>query len=228
MRDAPRAVIFDFDGVLVDSEPLHEWAIRASVAPLGWEFSTEAFYASIVGRGDENAYRKIAEWNGAGLGEARLRGLLKDKWALMDRGIAEGRFTVQPGAREAVEAARAVGPVGVCSGSVRPTVVAMLRAAGLYELLETVVCLDDVGVMKPAPDGYLRAAANLGVEPGACLAVEDTPTGVRAARNAGMRVVAVCHTVGPDDLREADLVVDRITQVPLGGWAPARGGRGGA
>lgn len=213
---AIRAVIFDFDGVLVDSEPLHEWAIRESVRPLGWAFSTDRFLAEIVGRGDENAYRLVARWNGGDLPDDRLAALLRDKWALMDRGIAEGRFSVQPGAREALAAARALGPTGVCSGSVRGTVVGMLKAAGLFDGLGTVVCLDDVGRMKPAPDGYLRAAANLGVDPADCLAIEDTPTGVKAARNAGMRVAAVCHTMPAAELTEANEVYARISDVPIG------------
>jgi HAD superfamily hydrolase (TIGR01509 family) len=213
MLDGIRAIIFDFDGVLVDSEPLHEWAIRESVRPLGWDFTRERFFAEIVGRGDENAYRKIAEWNGAAIDERAIRAVLVDKWRLMAEGIEQGRYSIQPGAPEAVRAAKRRGPVGVCSGSVRGTVVPMLGKIGLLDELGTVVCGDDVARMKPAPDGYLLAAERLGVSPGECLAIEDTPTGVRAAKNAGMRVVGVCHTVGREMLLEADEVVGRIADL---------------
>lgn len=207
------AVIFDFDGVLVNSEPLHEWAIRESVRPLGWDFSTENFYAHIVGRGDENAYRRIAEWNGARVDESQLKDLLKIKWALMADGIAAGKYEVQPGALEAMQAAKSKYPIAVCSGSVRATVDALLRKLGMRELLTALVCGDDVPNMKPAPDGYLLAAKLLGASPARCMAIEDTPTGVKAARNAGIRVVGVCHTVDAGKLHEADLVLGRIDEL---------------
>ena len=211
-----RAIIFDFDGVLVDSEPLHEWAIRESVGARGWEFTRERFFAEIVGRGDENAYLKIAEWNGATIDESGIRALLADKWRLMEEGIEAEKFTIQPGAAEAVYAVKRRGPVAVCSGSVRATVDSMLRRIGLRDVLDALVCGDDVARMKPAPDGYLLAAERLGVAPAECVAIEDTPTGVKAAKNAGMRVVGVCHTVGREMLGEADYVVDRIGEIRWG------------
>ncbi len=206
------AIIFDFDGVLVDSEPLHEWAIRTSLEPLGWTFSREDFYAHIVGRGDHNAYRRIAEWNRASVTDAQIARLLETKWSLMARGIAERRFHEQPGATEVVRAARALGPIAVCSGSVRATVDPLLRVLGLREHLATLVCGDDVRNMKPAPDGYLLAARQLNVQPEACLAIEDTPTGVAAGKAAGMFVVAVAHTVPRDKLAQADVILDSIAQ----------------
>ncbi len=215
MLQGIRAIIFDFDGVLVDSEPLHEWAIRETVTPLGWTFTTERFFAEIVGRGDENAFRKIAEWNGAGADEERVAAQLRVKWGLMAEGIEQEKFTIQPGAVELVRAAKARGPVAVCSGSVRETVGTMLERIGVRDVLDALVCGDDVARMKPAPDGYLMAARMLGVEPGECLAIEDTPTGIRAGKSAGMRVVGVCHTYSAAKLEEADVVVGRIGEIRL-------------
>ena len=207
------AVIFDFDGVLVDSEPLHEWAIRASVRDRGWTFDTERFFQHIVGRGDENAYRRIAEWNNAIVSDAEIRALLEHKWALMAEGIAAEKYSVQEGAAEAVWSAAARGPVAVCSGSVRSTVDTMLRKIGLRDVLGALVCGDDVARMKPDPEGYLKAARLLGCEPGRCLAVEDTPTGVKAAKAAGMFVLAVEHTVPAAMLSEADRVIPHIREL---------------
>lgn len=215
MLQGIRAIIFDFDGVLVDSEPLHEWAIRETVRPLGWTFTTERFFAEIVGRGDENAFRRIAEWNGANADEERVAAQLKVKWGLMGQGIDAEKFTIQPGAVELVRAAKQRGPVGVCSGSVRETVGTMLERIGVRDVLDALVCGDDVPRMKPAPDGYLLAAKMIGVEPGACLAIEDTPTGIRAGKSAGMRVVGVCHTYPREKLHEADVVLDRIGEIRL-------------
>lgn len=207
------AVIFDFDGVLVDSEPLHEWAILRSVEDRGWSCSHEQFIRHIVGRGDENAYRRIAEWNGASISEDEIRKVLTRKWGLMREGIAGGKFTIQIGAAEAVKLAAGNVPTGVCSGSVRSTVKPMLEAIGLMPHLRTLVCGDDVARMKPDPEGYLRAARELEAEPARCVAIEDTATGVQAAKNAGMRVIAVGHTMPRDMLTHADVYVERIGEI---------------
>ncbi len=208
-----RATIFDFDGVLVDSEPLHEWAIREAVAPLGWAFTHQQFVEGIVGRGDERAFASIARWNNADLPEPLASDLLTSKRARMAEGIDAGRFTVQRGASDAVRAASALGPVAVCSGSRASVVLPMLRAVGLLDAFAHVVTADDVRRAKPAPDGYLLAARKLGVSPESCTAIEDTPTGVQSARDAGMRVIAVCHTCSADALVGAHDVRASIADV---------------
>lgn len=207
------AIIFDFDGVLVNSEPLHEWAIRTSISHLGWTFTREDFYRHIVGRGDHNAYRRIAEWNRSQISDEQIHLLLKAKWELMAQGIAERRFEEQPDAADVVRKAHGLGPIAVCSGSVRATVDPLLRTLNLRQYLSTLVCGDDVPNMKPAPDGYLLAARQLAVDPTQCLAIEDTPTGIKSAKAAGMFVIGVAHTVPRDMLHEADAVLESIAEL---------------
>lgn len=204
------AMIFDFDGVLVDSEPLHEWAIREAVTPLGWVFTHEQFVEGIVGRGDERAFVTISGWNHGSLTEEGAAVLLTRKRSLMAEGIAAGRYTVQPHAREIVALAAARVPLAVCSGSRASVVCGMLEATGLAPHFRHVVTADDVARAKPAPDGYLLAAARLGVDPARCVAIEDTPTGVASAKGAGMRVIGLCHTCPGVALLEADEVLHRI------------------
>lgn len=217
------AVIFDFDGVLVDSEPLHEWAIRESVRPRGWDFSREKFYSEIVGRGDENAYRKIAEWNGTRVEESELRRMLEVKWGLMSLGIDAGKFTTQPGAAEVVRGIAERVPLGLYSGTIGATVRPMLEKIGLLEYFRAIVTGDLVKRMKPDPEGYLRVAEMLGVEPAACAVIEDTPTGARSARAAGMFVIAVGHTAPMEMLRDpalgVDMVIERIGGLEIPGLA---------
>ena len=208
------AVIFDFDGVLVESEPLHEWAIAESLKPRGWTFSRDQFYRHIVGRGDENAYRRIAEWNGASVTIEEIHALLTAKWALMQRGIEEDRYHVQPGAAALVQRAASLVPTGLCSGSVGNTVRPMLDRINLTRHFGAIVTGEQVK-MKPDPEGYLTAASRLNASPSRCLAIEDTPTGVKAAKAAGMFVIAVGHTVPLDMLHEADQVVERIAHIQL-------------
>ncbi len=211
-----RATIFDFDGVLVDSEPLHEWAIREAVEPHGWTFTHAQFVEGIVGRGDERAFVTIARWNEADLPEGLASELLTTKRTKMAQGIAGGRFTVQPGAVDAVRAAAGLGLVAVCSGSRGSVVLPMLIAIGLGDAFAHVITADDVARAKPAPDGYLLAASRLGLAPNLCTAIEDTPTGVQSARDAGMRVLAVCHTCPAEALASAHHVLARIADaIPL-------------
>ncbi|MCW5767412.1 MAG: HAD family phosphatase [Phycisphaeraceae bacterium] len=207
------AIIFDFDGVLVDSEPLHEWAIREAVAPLGWVFSHEQFVEGIVGRGDERAFVTIAGWNGGELSGERAGALLARKRVLMAEGIAAGRYEVQRGAAEMVVFAGERFPLAVCSGSRASVVCGMLEATGLAPHFRHVVTADDVARAKPAPDGYMLAAERLGVEAARCLAIEDTPTGIEAAKGAGMRVIGVCHTCAAASLGAADWVMRDIVEV---------------
>lgn len=206
-------MIFDFDGVLVDSEPLHEWAIREAVTPLGWTFTHEQFVEGIVGRGDERAFVTIAGWNRAAIFEALGSSLLARKRELMAEGIAAGRYAVQPHASEIVALAASRFPLAVCSGSRASVVCGMLEATGLASHFRHVVTADDVTRAKPAPDGYLLAAERLGVAPARCVAIEDTPTGIAAARAAGMQVIGVCHTCSRSALAEADEVLDQIAEL---------------
>jgi HAD superfamily hydrolase (TIGR01509 family) len=212
-----RACVFDFDGVLVDSEPLHMHAISEAVAERGWAVPEDQFVAEIVGRGDERAFHTIAGWYGARLSGEETAEFLRVKRRAMLDGIAGDRFRVQPGAREAVEASALrfakTGGIGVCSGSIRETVLAMLGRAGLSEPMRFVVCGDDVPRMKPAPDGYLKAVASLGVDPRHAVAIEDTTSGVQAAKAAGLLTVAVMHTMGAEQLSDADVVVPWISNV---------------
>lgn len=219
-----RACVFDFDGVVVDSEPLHMHAILRAVAPRGWTYSVEQFVEHIVGRGDERAFHSIAEWHGVKISERELADFLADKQRRMAIGIDERQFGVQPGAIETIRAAaeRFGKRIAVCSGSRASAVVPMLRAigvAGLFDVAEgassaqRVVTHDDVRKTKPDPEGYLLAVERLGVRPEETMAIEDTASGVAAAKSAGLFTIAVTHTLPSEKLAHADVVVPRISDV---------------
>ena len=120
--------------------------------------------------------------------------------------------TVAEPVRAAVRYAAARVPVGIVSGAARAEIEPVVRAAGLETAFSLMVCADDVEAGKPDPEGYLRALALLGagVPPGAVVVFEDTEAGVVSAQGAGMRVVAVTRTLGPERLARADLLVEAI------------------
>lgn len=202
-------MIFDFDGVLVDSEPLHAEAIRRVGAERGWSMSHEQFLR-MVGKGDEHAFGLLAGESGARVSGAEVSELCERKHAVCLRLIEEGRFAVQDGAGRVVGAAADRVPIGVCSGSRRGVVRGMLERTGFGGRMRAVVTHEDVRNPKPAPEGYLLAASMLGVEAARCVVVEDSPTGIRAAKSAGMRVIAVGHSFPKEELGEADAFVERI------------------
>lgn len=198
------AVLFDCDGVLVDSEPASEWAWRAALQEVGVEMDD---FSEWVGKTDQAMALHFGRV--ASVSPTRLAGRAADRLAehLETEGLA-----VFPDAWDALgEAARAGIPQAVVSNSERWRLDALLVAAGIGDMLPVRVSSDDVPRPKPDPDVYLRAAELLGVEPSRCLVVEDTPTGVAAARAAGMRVVAVDRKVfQPGALAAATRVVESI------------------
>lgn len=179
------AVIFDCDGVLVDSEPVSEWAWRHALEEHGVHMGQD--FSQWVGTTDEAIAVRFA----AEAGTSPL--LLADRAAALLAGqLEEVSIGVFEDAREAVRRALAAGMgLAVATNSERWRLEAILGSAGLAEIFTVKVTSDDVASPKPAPDMFLLAAEVLGVGPSRCLVVEDSPTGVTAARTAGMRVVAV-------------------------------------
>lgn len=209
---AAKAVIFDFDGVLVDSEPMHMRAIREVAAARGWEFGDEVF-ARMIGKGDEHAFELLAELHGEAITPAGVGRMCDEKSEACVRLIAAGEFTVQPGVLPIMAEAAARGPTAICSGSRREVVQGMADRAGMSPLVRTIVTHEDVVKPKPNPEGYLLAAARLGVPPSECIVIEDSPTGIRAGKSAGMRVIAVGHSFPPARLSEADWVLGQLADL---------------
>ncbi|MFP3913854.1 MAG: HAD family hydrolase [Actinomycetota bacterium] len=178
------AVLFDCDGVLLDSEPASEWAWRTALSEVGVEIDD---FGEWVGKTDQAI--AIHYGGEARVSPTRLSGRSAELLLtlLEDEGIP-----VFPDARSALDQIADAGmPRAVVSNSEGWRLDALLKAADLDHLFPVRVSSDDVPRPKPDPDVYLRAARLLGVDPSRCLAVEDSPTGVAAARAAGMRVVAV-------------------------------------
>ncbi len=210
MPGPPTAVIFDCDGVLVDSEELAWSAWRDALAPHGVEV-TQADVRDLTGRSEAEVYAAF----GARASLPPRHELMETvQSATLDRFAELPRFEDACGA--AHELASAGTPLGVASSSPRRRLSATLDAVGLGGMFDAVVAGDEVRHGKPAPDVYVRAAEALGVDPRRCLAVEDTSIGVAAALAAGMQVVAVRRGhVDPSSLGAATLVVDRVTASTL-------------
>ncbi|MEL6498327.1 MAG: HAD family phosphatase [Planctomycetota bacterium] len=213
-----RAIVFDFDGVIADSEPVHERALLETVRAEGLTFTHEQYQTEIIGYDDRDAFPAIYRMNGKPFDPAQSDRLIEIKTNLLHRLIAEGAVTPFPGTLDLAHAARARGiPIAICSGALQEEIGLMLEAFNAADLFEIIVAADDVEKAKPDPAGYLLAAQKLGIDPVACACIEDTPTGIQAARAAGYgKVVGVCHSLPASEIGEADAVFADAMEIGLG------------
>ncbi len=208
-RNSIQAILFDFDGVLVNSEPVRFKAGAQALAEIGITLTWEGFVRCWLGRTDEAGLQRILgdRFSAEGARVARRRNALYEAW-----------LDEVPPFPDAVALARRV-PVGlrlaVATGSRREEVTRILDRLGITDSFSVIVTAEDYTRAKPAPDPFLAAARRLGVSPMACLVIEDTTAGVAAARSAGMPVVAVDRSGGTAGLDDATWKVSSLDAVSL-------------
>jgi sugar-phosphatase len=197
-----KAILFDLDGVLVDSAECVErtwraWATQHNLDP-------ESVIALAHGRRTIETVRLVAPELSA---EAELASL-----ATSEATTAEGVYEIA-GARELLELLLA-GMWGVVTSGIRAVAEFRLRYARL-PTPSVMICADEIAHGKPDPEGYLNAAARLGHSPTDCIVIEDAPAGIEAAHAAGMRALAIASTYSPERLTAADAVVQRLADLSV-------------
>lgn len=220
-----RAIIFDFDGVIADTEPLHYAAFARVLADRCPMPSLEAYFETYVGLNDAAFLRALHEQAGIRLDDSALASLLDRKNTVYLEMIAGG-IPLLVGVEEFVSRVRGRYPLAICSGARRIEIETILDTAGLLDAFPVLVSSDEVPRSKPDPTGFLEAVARLGdrigeLRPGQCLAIEDSANGVAAAKAAGMKVVRVLSHASATsvvaDLEIADL--RKLTDQRLAGLA---------
>ena len=196
--EAPTALVFDFDGVVVDSEPLHFAAFEEVAAELGVRLTYERYLQAYIGFDDREAFEALLTEAGEAADPARVARLTAEKAPRFERLAAEaaaaGRLAF-PATVSFVRAAVDAGvPRAVASGATRADILLMLRLVGLADAFELIVSADDVARSKPDPETFARAAEGLGLPGPACLAIEDTAAGLRSAAGAGMRTLGLTQS----------------------------------
>ena len=205
LRLAPfKAVIFDMDGTLLDTESVFKAIVFEVCTDLGFEM-TDAVHMSMVGSSHETTNQLLIE----AYGVAFPYTLFDERCRVIMRERSHGGVPVKAGARELLAELRERNiPTAVATSSRQPHAHTHLGAAGLLEMFETIVTRDDVTNPKPHPEPYLTAARRLGVDPLKCLALEDSHSGVRAAHAAGMQTVMVPDLVHPsEEIRSLGIAV---------------------
>ena len=219
----PEAVLFDFDGILVDSEPMHYRAFIEILDPRGMGFPWKEYVETYMGFDDRDAFREAFRTKGIALDEATLGKLVAAKSEAFLRGLRDG-VAAYPGAVPLIETLHAAGfPLALCSGALRSDIDPILAQLGIARRFDVIVAADDVRRSKPDPESYALAFARLSEKydtlltaPEMSVAVEDTPAGIRSAKGAGLRVLAVTNSYGDLELTEADWVVESLESVRLG------------
>lgn len=207
------ALVFDFDGTIVDTEPLHEVALRRALQAHGIPVRE----GMTIGRSDEDAIAQACREAGREpLAGAEVRTVFRDKVQAFVTSMEVERTIVYPGAVELfLEAAREM-PVAICTAAVRDEVLPIIRWLGIEEAMSALVTADEVEHKKPAPDAYRLACERLRVEPSQSVALEDSPRGVQSARDAGLTVVALEHTTPRAHLERAHRIVPTTDGLSVG------------
>ena len=213
-----RAVLFDFDGVLAQTERFHFRAFREILAPLGIRLTRTLYDRRYLAFDDRTALETMLRDSGGSLPRAALADLVRRKRRIYAR-LCGSHLKI---GRQAAGLLRAVSrrvPVAIVSGAARDEIVTALRRGRVDGVVETIVAAEDVRRCKPDPEGYRLALDRLGISrPDNSVAVEDAPGGVRAARAAGLKVIGIASTYRSSVLRSAgaSMVVRSIDRVAPG------------
>jgi HAD superfamily hydrolase (TIGR01509 family) len=215
------AVIFDFDGIIVDTEPLHYRAFQEILAPLGLGYSWDDYLERYIGFDDRDAIREVFRRGDRTLDDAVLQRLIREKGEAFNRIIAAG-VSPYPGVVELIESLRGSLPLAICSGALPSDIAPILAQLGISGHFDVIVTAADVAASKPDPASYALAAARLNkafpareILPQDCLAIEDTPAGIASALGAGLKVLAVTNSYPEEELNGADRIVSSLAGLNL-------------
>lgn len=208
-----QALVFDFDGVLADSEMLHLRVYRELLASSGVTITTEQYYERYLGSDDEGVFQQIALDYKLRLGDEEIEMLIAEKARRFEALVSSGGV-MYPNAAACVRRLGAAWPLGIASGALRGEIELMLRGAGLSGDFRFIVAAGETDHGKPAPDPYTRAAELHGMAPAVCVAIEDSHAGLDSARAAGMRTIAISNTY-PRETLKADAVIGSLDEITV-------------
>lgn len=215
------ALIFDFDGVVVNSEPVHFACFKQVLAEEGIELTSDEYYGKYLGFDDFDCFDRAMAEHARQLGPRRILDLIARKTACVKEQYARG-IELMPGAMDLILSARAADiPTAVCSGALRREIELAAKNAGVWDCFHAVVSAEDVEHSKPDPEGYRQALSKLCRLTGRALCadrsivIEDSPAGIAAAHAAGMKVVGLTGSRPAAELSQADRVVASLADVTI-------------
>jgi HAD superfamily hydrolase (TIGR01509 family) len=218
-----RALILDFDGIIVDSEPVILKLTQQMASKEGWPITEEEYYRDYLAYDDRHIIEHLYMSHGKSVDARRISELVEWKARAYEKIIRDG-LPVLPGAVEFIRNAHARYPLAIASGSMRSEIEHLLVKLQIREAFQVLAAADDCSRSKPNPEVYCKALAGLASLPefrahplqsSECLAIEDAPGGIKAAHAAGLKCLALPHSRPHEDLHEADWVFSSFAEVNL-------------
>lgn len=219
MSGALQAIVFDFDGVIADSEPLHLLAFQHTLADIGVTLSAEDYYARYLGYDDVGVFVAVARDGGVELTDEQVSSLVEKKGAHIQQLLRAGEVLF-PGAADFIRQAAAAVPIAIASGAQRHEIEEILEATQLRSYFAAIVAAGDTPQGKPSPQPYSLAFELLqrvseGLQTTRCVAIEDSRWGLESARGAGLRSVAVTNSYPAAELPGAELIVEGLNTLTI-------------
>lgn len=214
-----KALIFDFDGVIADTEPLHFAGLRQTLSEIGIELTESEYYAEYLGYDDHGCFVAALSAHGRDTAPDTIGRLMKRKAAAYLESVKHHQVLF-PGIREFIHEAARSYPLAIASGALRHEIEYILESAGLRNAFLHITSAEDVTKGKPDPQPFLTALKGLqqkdrSISASTCLVVEDSIPGIRSAKAAGMKVLAVANTHTVQDLREAHAIAHSVREASL-------------
>jgi HAD superfamily hydrolase (TIGR01509 family) len=216
-----KAVIFDFNGIIVDDEPIHFKLFQKVLGEEAITLTEEVYYERYLGFDDRGAFMAGFRENNRPLDCAKLQQLI-DRKAEYYQDMIRNHVSIFPGVHSLVSSLAEKLPLAVASGALRNEIETILTAAGLLDHFKVIVGAEDVTRGKPEPEIFLKALAALNtgesahsIDAAQCVVIEDSKEGIRGARRAGMKCLAVTNSHPVALLKEANLIVKSLEEVTL-------------
>lgn len=216
-----RAIIFDFDGVIADTEPLHFEGLRRTLAAIGITLTEADYFANYLGFDDRGCILEALRVHQRPAPVSLVRELMQQKATAYLASIKD-HLVIFPGVRAFVQEAASGCPLAIASGALRPEIELILEQAGIRKAFRHITSAEDVLNGKPSPEPFQHAlnalnqsGPTLPIRPDSCLVIEDSLPGIRAAKTAGMKVLAVANTHTVQDLHEAHAISPSLAETRL-------------
>jgi HAD superfamily hydrolase (TIGR01509 family) len=216
-----RAVVFDFDGVITDSEILHLHTFNEVLAQYDTEITTRDYYTEYLGSTDFDCFKVLSDKHGLGLDKQGIENLVRQKNEIYEE-LAKTEGKIIEGVRGFLEMLKDNNVrMAICSGSLLTEIELLLDEAGLRHFFEAIVSAEEVKKFKPDPEGFLLALRKLNekgrgpISAGDCIAIEDSHWGLEAASRAGMHTIAITNSYDAKRLALAEKTVDILTELTM-------------
>jgi len=216
-----RAIIFDFDGVITDSEILHLRAFNQSLIPYDIEISTKDYYTNYLGFSDFDCYKALIDNGLLKIDKRQIDGIVKKKSKIFEELTrTEGR-TID-GVHEFLQMLEDNNiPMAICSGSLLTEIEVMLEGSGLRRYFAEIISAEQVKKGKPSPEGFLLSLQKLNensqppIAANECIVIEDSNWGLQAAKDAGMHTIAVTNSYDAEQLKLAEKIVSHLKELTI-------------